>query len=105
MLGFPRLFPNTQAVRERKKELEDTVEVDKNLNHDFKSVWPATLALLKNPTYLCICLAISSESLAIGGFSTFIPKFIETQFHFTASNSALYTGLIVIPGEFTITSR
>jgi len=55
-------------------------------------------ALLRNPSYMFITLAISAESLAIGGFSTFIPKFVETQFNFTASNAALYTGIMGIPG-------
>ena len=56
--------------------------------------WPAIVALMKNGPYMCISLAIAAEALAIGGFSTFIPKFIETQFNITASRAALYTGLM-----------
>lgn len=99
MLGFPPLFPNADKLKEKKKELEDTVEESKDLNHDVKSMWPATKALFKNAPFLLICLASAAESLAVGGFSTFIPKFIETQFHVTASNAGFYTGLIVIPGR------
>lgn len=105
MLGFPPLFPNADKLKEKKKEFEDTVEESKDLNHDLKSIWPATKALFKNIPFICICLASSSESLAVGGFSTFIPKFIETQFHVTASNAALYTGLIVIPGKVPVFVR
>jgi len=100
MLGFPRIFPNAEKVRAQKSELEDTIEEDKKLNHDFKSVWPAVKGLLKNVPFVCICLASASESLAVGGFSTFLSKFVETQFHFTAGRSSLYSGIIVIPGNF-----
>ena len=98
LLGFGKQFPNAKQVQESKKECEDTIEERDDLKHDFRSAWPATKALLKNAPFLLICLASASESLAIGGFSTFIPKLIETQFHFTSSNAALYTGFIVIPG-------
>ena len=99
MLGFPKLFPNAEKVKQAKSELEDTIEEDKNLNHNFKSVWPATKALVKNIPFLCICLASSTESLAIGGFSTFFSKFVETQFHVTSGSSSLYSGVIIIPGK------
>jgi len=98
MLGFPRLFPNNKIVKKNKIDLEDTVEENDRLKHDLGSLWPATKGLLTNPSFLFICLASASESLTIGGFSTFLPKFVETQFHVTSSNAALYTGLIVIPG-------
>lgn len=98
LLGFPKEFPDAEILRAHKKELEDTIEEDQDLKHDLKSVWPATKALFRNPPYIFISLASAAESLAIGGFSTFIPKFVQTQFHFTASDSALYTGIIVIPG-------
>uniref|UniRef100_A0A7M5XGD7 Solute carrier organic anion transporter family member n=1 Tax=Clytia hemisphaerica TaxID=252671 RepID=A0A7M5XGD7_9CNID len=98
MLGFPKLFPNAEKVKQAKSELEDTIEEDKNLNHNFKSVWPATKSLLKNIPFVCICLASATESLAIGGFSTFFSKFVETQFHVTSGSSSLYSGVIIIPG-------
>ena len=102
MLGFPRQFSNTETLQMKKKELKDTVVSDKKLNHDIKSLWPATKTLLKNKTFVFICLAGATESFASAGFSTFISKFIETQFHFTSSNSALYTGIIILPGNYSI---
>jgi len=98
MLGFSRTFKNTESVREKKLKLSDAVKEDKNLQHDLKSAWPATKALFKNTTFIFICLGGASETLAISGFSTFISKFIETQFHFTSSNASLYTGIIILPG-------
>ena len=69
------------------------------MNHNLKSVWPATKGLIKNLPFMFICLASSTESLAIGGFSTFFAKFLETQFHYTSGNSSLLSGVIIIPGK------
>lgn len=99
MLGFSRTFKNTESVREKKLNLSDAVEEDKNLQHDLKSAWPATKALFKNTTFIFICLGGASETLAISGFSVFVSKFIETQFHYTSSNASLYTGIIILPGK------
>ena len=85
MLGFPKEFPDTDEVRQRKLLHEDTIAEDENLKHDLKSVWPAIKALLKNPRYLLICLAMAAESLAVGGFAAFLPKFVHLQFNVTES--------------------
>lgn len=101
MFGFSAAFPDTKLLKQKKLELQETIEDDQTLNHDVKSIWPATKALLKNVPFMCICLASASESLAIGGFATFVPKFVETQFHFSASDSSLAAGVIVIVGKST----
>ncbi len=98
MLGFPQEFQSTAKIREAKKDLEDTVEEDQALNISFRSIWPASKALLKNKCYMFITLAVTAEGLATGGFSSFLPKFFEAQYFVTASTAALYTGFIVIPG-------
>ncbi|XP_047145428.1 solute carrier organic anion transporter family member 4C1 [Hydra vulgaris] len=98
MLGFPRIFSDSKEIRKKKNELEDTTEEDQRLRHDLKSIWPSMKNLLKNKSFLFITLATASESLATGGFATFLPKFIETQFFLPASQSSLYTGIIAIPG-------
>ena len=98
MLGFPQEFKKTAKLRASKRELQDTVEEDPQLHSDWKSLWPATKSLLMNKTFMFITLSTTAESLATGGFSTFLPKFIENQFHVTSSNASLYAGLVVIPG-------
>ncbi|XP_002169449.1 solute carrier organic anion transporter family member 4C1 isoform X1 [Hydra vulgaris] len=98
MLGFPRIFSDSKEIRKKKNELEDTTLEDQTLRHDLKSVWPSIKKLLQNKSFLFITLATASESLATGGFATFLPKFIETEFYLTASQSSLYTGIIIIPG-------
>jgi len=100
MFGFPRVFQDTEKVRAQKNQLDDTVKEDANGNNDLKSLWPSTKALLKNIPFMGICLANSCESLIIGGFVIYMAKFVETQFHVTSAMSAIYTGAVVIPGEF-----
>ena len=78
------------------------IEENKDLKHDLQSVWPAVKVLLKNSSFICVSVAIAADGLATSGFATFLPKFVETQFYFTASNSALYTGIIVIPGRHIV---
>ncbi|KAJ8321940.1 hypothetical protein KUTeg_000411 [Tegillarca granosa] len=52
-------------------------------------------------TYLFENLPLRSSSLyfalLVGGFSTFSPKFIESQFSVTSSTAALYVGAVTIP--------
>lgn len=102
MLGFPKLFPNAKKIKSKKLEYDDTIEENKDLRHDLGSLPRAVKGLVCNAPYMFICLSSAAESLTIGGFSTFLPKFVQTQFHFTSSDAAFYTGLIVIPGEWII---
>ncbi len=63
----------------------------------FMSSWhdiPASLKiLLTNPVLMFITLGDCTEGLAISGFATFLPKFIQNQFAQTVSWAALLTGI------------
>lgn len=50
------------------------------------------LLLLKNPTFVCLCLAGATEATLIAGMSTFGPKFLESQFSLSASEAATWFG-------------
>ncbi|XP_052764566.1 solute carrier organic anion transporter family member 4C1-like isoform X2 [Mya arenaria] len=56
------------------------------------------LKLLKNPTFLFITLAGSTEGMITSGFATFMPKFIQNQFGVTAGWAAMLTGFMAVPG-------
>ena len=98
--GFPRKFSNSEKVIELKKRHTDNVDEDTNLKHDLKSAWPSVKTILLNTPYMYLTLGIACESFVNSGFSTFFSKFVETQFHFPASKASLYSGLIIIPGEY-----
>lgn len=50
------------------------------------------LLLLKNPTFIFLCLAGATEATLIAGMSTFGPKFLESQFSLSASEAATLFG-------------
>ena len=52
------------------------------------SIW----LLLKNPTFILLCLAGATEATLIAGMSTFGPKFLESQFGLSASEAATLFG-------------
>lgn len=53
-----------------------------------RSIW----LLLKNPTFILLCLAGATEATLIAGMSTFGPKFLESQFSLSASEAATLFG-------------
>jgi hypothetical protein len=54
-------------------------------------------ALLTNPTYMMINFGGAADGMTISGLSTFLPKFIQSQYGFTAGFSAAIVGIVVIP--------
>lgn len=52
----------------------------------------SVLLLLKNPTFIFLCLAGATEATLIAGMSTFGPKFLESQFSLSASEAATFFG-------------
>lgn len=56
------------------------------------SVCRSLLLLLKNPTFIFLCLVGATEATLIAGMSTFGPKFLESQFGLSASEAATCFG-------------
>lgn len=52
----------------------------------------ATLALVKNVPFMCICGAATTEWFLLAGFAVFAPKFLESQFNLSSSWAALLVG-------------
>jgi Organic Anion Transporter Polypeptide (OATP) family. len=103
MLGFPKLFPNTKALMAEKRKFKDVltkkVGVDgEELKNNLKNIIPATTKLLKNSAFVCFVLSTALELLTINGFSIFLPKVLETQFHIIPSKAGLYVGFAILPG-------
>ena len=55
------------------------------------------LELLKNPTYMLVQLGSAVDGLVVAGLSTFLPKFIQFQYGYSAGFSAAIVGMIVVP--------
>lgn len=97
LLMFPRELPGTAKIRAEKKQLSDTIE-DANTPHTIKQLLPDLKDLLTNPTFVFLALAATFEGFAVSGFSTFSPKFMESQFRLSASDASTYTGYVTVPG-------
>ncbi|XP_006873453.1 PREDICTED: solute carrier organic anion transporter family member 4A1 [Chrysochloris asiatica] len=104
ILGYPRQLPGTQryvvmSVSET-QQLKDS-DPRTSANPDFGrtvqdmpvSIW----LLVKNPTFILLCLAGATEATLIAGMSTFGPKFLESQFSLSASEAATLFGYLVVP--------
>lgn len=50
--------------------------------------------LMKNPVYMLLNIGGTFVMLIVTGFLTFAPKFIETQFYISRTNSSLITGML-----------
>ena len=53
--------------------------------------------LFNNPSYILLVLGGALDSIMVIGLATFLPKFIMSQYGFTASVSAIIMGIIITP--------
>ena len=97
LIAFPHELPGTPEIRAEKQDCTDYIE-DANMPHTLKQLLPSLKSLLMNKTFVFLALAASFEGFAVSGFSTFLPKFVESQFRIPAGLASTYTGLVVVPG-------
>uniref|UniRef100_A0A3Q3IDE3 Solute carrier organic anion transporter family member n=1 Tax=Monopterus albus TaxID=43700 RepID=A0A3Q3IDE3_MONAL len=104
ILGYPRQLPGSQeyvAMRvseaHQLKDGSHTTASDPQFGKSVKDMPRSVLLLLKNPTFLFLCLAGATEATLIAGMSTFGPKFLESQFSLSASEAATWFGYMVVP--------
>ncbi|KAM3872581.1 solute carrier organic anion transporter family member 4A1 [Diretmus argenteus] len=104
ILGYPRQLPGSQkyvAMRvseaHQLKDGSHATASDPQFGKSVKDMPRSVLLLLKNPTFLFLCLAGATEATLIAGMSTFGPKFLESQFSLSASEAATWFGYMVVP--------
>ncbi|KAM6925508.1 solute carrier organic anion transporter family member 4A1 [Xenentodon cancila] len=104
ILGYPQQLPGSQelvAMRvseaHQLKDGSHTTASDPQFGKSVKDMPRSVLLLLKNPTFLFLCLAGATEATLIAGMSTFGPKFLESQFSLSASEAATWFGYMVVP--------
>jgi hypothetical protein len=77
-------------------------KADESKMSTFKKIPAAIKALLLNPTYMFISIGAAADGLVIAGLSAFLPKFIQSQYKFTAS---LSSGIVGKPMQRKIRSQ
>lgn len=71
--------------------------LESGVSGNFKDAVNKILQLMKNPSYILLCIGGSLDSVMVIGLATFLPKFIMSQYGFTASFSAIIMGIIITP--------
>ncbi|XP_075032840.1 solute carrier organic anion transporter family member 4A1 [Mixophyes fleayi] len=102
ILGYPQQLPGSQRyvvmrISEAHQVKDGDHKPDPDFGKTFKDLPKSLLMLLKNPTFIFLCLAGATEATLITGVSTFGPKFLESQFSLSASEAATFFGYLVVP--------
>lgn len=104
ILAYPRELPGAQesaAIRvSETHQIRDgshTTASDPQFGKTLKDMPRSVLLLLKNPTFLLLCLAGATDANLIAAMSTFGPKILESQFSLSASKAATIFGCLVVP--------
>ncbi|XP_040186393.1 solute carrier organic anion transporter family member 4A1 [Rana temporaria] len=102
ILGYPQQLPGSQRyvvmrVSEAHQIKDGDYKPDPDFGKTIKDLPKSVLMLLKNPTFIFLCLAGATEATLITGVSTFGPKFLESQFSLSASEAATFFGYLVVP--------
>uniref|UniRef100_A0A8B9SUZ2 Solute carrier organic anion transporter family member n=1 Tax=Anas platyrhynchos TaxID=8839 RepID=A0A8B9SUZ2_ANAPL len=103
ILGYPQRLPGTwhheagAVLAHQLKDGSHKKASDPDFGKTVKDLPRSVLLLLKNPTFIFLCLAGATEATLIAGMSTFGPKFLESQFSLSASEAATLFGYLVVP--------
>ncbi|XP_033009587.1 solute carrier organic anion transporter family member 4A1 [Lacerta agilis] len=104
ILGYPHRLPGSQryivmrvSEAHQLKDGSHKTASDPDFGKTVKDLPQSVLLLLKNPTFIFLCLAGATEATLIAGMSTFGPKFLESQFSLSASEAATLFGYLVVP--------
>ncbi|ELT88560.1 hypothetical protein CAPTEDRAFT_147857 [Capitella teleta] len=103
MACFPREFPEAKRLKALKSaEAYATAGKDEMERDDFgrkwKDIWLSIKVIFCNPSWIFLTIAATVESGAVNSFATFLPKVLQFQFSLTTSASALFAGVLVVPG-------
>ncbi|XP_069506856.1 solute carrier organic anion transporter family member 4A1 isoform X2 [Ambystoma mexicanum] len=104
ILGYPQRLPGSQryvvmrvSEAHQLKDGSHKTASDPDFGMTVKDLPRSVLLLLKNPTFVFLCLAGATEATLIAGMSTFGPKILESQFSISASEAATFFGYLVVP--------
>ncbi|KAK7884706.1 hypothetical protein WMY93_027829 [Mugilogobius chulae] len=104
ILSYPRKLPGSQETTAtceapQDKEKSHTTASDPEFGQTLRDMPKVFLHLCSNPTFICLCLAIAPSAALIAALSGFMIKYIEYQFRFTSTISAVIFGAIAVPAS------
>ncbi|KAK7884707.1 hypothetical protein WMY93_027830 [Mugilogobius chulae] len=100
ILSYPRKLPGSQETTAtceapQDKEKSHTTASDPEFGQTLRDMPKTLLLLCSNLTFIFLCLAISSLAGMSAALSAFTFKFLQSQFRFSAAQSALIFGAVV----------
>ncbi|XP_021348125.1 solute carrier organic anion transporter family member 4A1-like [Mizuhopecten yessoensis] len=105
LLGYPQQLPatNEHITSLLSKSIHNGGDDETTTRPNFGKSWrdfPRFFFLLiKNPAFLCVCLASTTEALFVGGLATFGSKLLQEMYHVDLTSAGFIMGLITIPGS------
>ncbi|XP_041953749.1 solute carrier organic anion transporter family member 4A1 isoform X2 [Alosa sapidissima] len=96
-IGSQRYVAMRVSEAHQLKDGSQARAADPQFGKTVKDMPRSVLLLLKNSTFIFLCLAGATEATLIAGMSTFGPKFLESQFNLSASEAATWFGYMVVP--------
>ena len=98
LLAYPRSMPGAEAIRQQ-AIMEGTVPpADTRLRGKLKDMIPATMNLLKNPTFIFNALALTCSQIIATGLGPFVVKYLQAQFGVSTMKAGIASGITLIPG-------
>ncbi|XP_051874812.1 solute carrier organic anion transporter family member 2A1-like isoform X2 [Pristis pectinata] len=105
VISIPYFFFPRQMIHQKKSisksdilsEMEEQ-KMEKITNQEFIKIFPKMLLkMLLNPLFILVVLAECCFSSVLAGLSTYLNKFLESQFSITTSTANLLIGSITLP--------
>ena len=91
-------MPGARAVRERAIREGKIRPENTRIHGKLKEMLPATMVLLRNPTYVFNTLALSCCTIIATGLGPFIVKYMQSHFGTSNSGAGIAVGITLIPG-------
>ena len=98
LFAYPRHMPGARALREQAIREGKIRPEDTRIQGKLKEMLPATLTLLKNPTYVFNTLALACSTIIATGLGPFIVKYLQSHFGASNSRAGISVGITLIPG-------
>ena len=99
---FPETYPDTFLIQQERIK-QTSIKRNKQVTKEDLNQWPKLkdlpkqfLELMARLPFLLLVLSFAGQLFIVAGLAPFIPKYIETQFGFTASTSGLISGSVII---------
>ena len=90
-------FSKELINRQYDSEIPVVTKQKSSITNMLKEPCRKIIQLFKNPSYVLLVLGGATDSVMVIGLGTFLPKFIMSQYGFTASVSAVIMGIIITP--------